>query len=347
MFRLSNHVETIDGEEGRAGALHPRQRLHSGRGRLDGGADGHRSQSPTPSPASTPSRARWRPPDLEDEAYFERRYRRRARAMPTRVASRARTPGRCSPTSWPTRTCSTPTRGGRRRGGRRTTTSSAASSRWGRAPGAGRTRPCRRPARAELEDLVARVLPHPRKVEFIERLQSEQEFARTSQLLDPVQRERARTIAAVIPPMAEALEIADDPDVFALLEAMQDAALRERTFALLKDPGLVDRVERGEAPAGVGSGSPSPSTRRRSRPSGARIGSRTARASTCRKRPALAPQRSRPARGRRVSARERRDSPTLAPRRRRTSTKPWGSPRMASRTAKTGRPAAAIIGSTA
>ena len=110
----------------------------------------------------------------------------------------------------------------------------------------GRDRPKATASKAragELEDLVARILPHPRKVEFVERLQSEQEFARTSQLLDPVQRERAKTIAAVIPPMAEAIEIAEDPDVFPLLEAMQDAALRERTFALLKDPGLVDRVE--------------------------------------------------------------------------------------------------------
>ena len=95
----------------------------------------------------------------------------------------------------------------------------------------------------ELEDLVARILPHPAKVEFVERLQSEQEFARTSQLLDPVQRERAKTIAAVIPPMAAALKIAEDPDVFTLIEAMQDETLRARTFALLDDPGLVDRVE--------------------------------------------------------------------------------------------------------
>ena len=36
--------------EGHAGALHPRERLHGGRGRLDGGADGHRSHRLRPRP---------------------------------------------------------------------------------------------------------------------------------------------------------------------------------------------------------------------------------------------------------------------------------------------------------
>ena len=227
--------------EGRAGAVHPRERLHGDRGRFDGGADGDRSD-----------RLRPRPHRLGQGG--GRRGRPGGRGALRTPLSPAR----------PRRLCAA--RGGR---GRRAVLSGLVADAdlqhahaWREAArrpsdddiirgfismGAGsRNRPDATVSEVragELEDLVARILPHPRKAEFVERLQSEQEFARTSQLLDPVQRERAKTIAAVIPPMAEALEIAEDPDVFALLEVMQDAALRERTFALLKDPGLVDRVE--------------------------------------------------------------------------------------------------------
>ena len=180
--------------------------------------------------------------DLEDEVLFERRYRRRARdAYARRVA------GREAGTVLSDLVADTDLRHAHawREAARRPSDDDIIRGFISMGAGS-RNRPDATVSEVragELEDLVARILPHPRKAEFVERLQSEQEFARTSQLLDPVQRERAKTIAAVIPPMAEALEIAEDPDVFALLEVMQDAALRELTLALLKDPGLVDRVE--------------------------------------------------------------------------------------------------------
>ena len=180
--------------------------------------------------------------DLEDEVLFERRYRQRARSAYARRAA-----GQAAGAVLSDLVADADLRHAHawREAARRPSDDDIIRGFISMGAGS-RARPDANVSEAragELEDLVARILPHPRKLEFVERLQSEQEFARTSQLLDPMQRERAKTIAAVIPPMAEALEIAEDPDVFALLELMQDAALRERTFALLKDPGLVDRVE--------------------------------------------------------------------------------------------------------
>ena len=244
LFRLSNHVETIDGEKVAQGlytlgnaftadevdataelmAIDPiayaLARIDSVKGAVDAA-------------------------DLEDEVLFERRYRQRARRAYARRAA-----GQAAGAVLSDLVADADLRHAHawREAARRPSDDDIIRGFISMGAGS-RARPDATvpEARAgELEDLVARILPHPRKVEFVERLQSEQEFARTSQLLDPVQRERARTIAAVIPPMAEAIEIAEDPDVFALLELMQHTGLRERTFALLKDPGLVDRVEEEE-----------------------------------------------------------------------------------------------------
>ena len=241
MFRLSNHVETIDGEK-----------VTQGLYTLGSAFTGEEVDSTAELMAIDPIayalaridtvKGAVEAADLEDEVYFERRYRRRARdAYARRVAGG----DAGSVLSGLVADADLQHAHAWREASRRPSDDDIIRGFISMGAG-GRNRPgaAVSAARAgELEDLVARVMPHPRKVEFVERLQSEQEFARTSQLLDPVQRERAKTIAAVIPPMAEALEIAEDPDVFALLEAMQDAGLRERTFALLKDPGLVDRVE--------------------------------------------------------------------------------------------------------
>ncbi len=98
------------------------------------------------------------------------------------------------------------------------------------------------PADAALRELLAKLLPHPDKRAFIDTLRSEREFAQASQTLDPVQMERARKIARVIPAMAKALVVAEDPDVRALLMAMQQPGVRQRALALLDDPALAAKV---------------------------------------------------------------------------------------------------------
>ena len=240
-FRLSNHVETIDGEKVAQGLYTLGNAFTTGE--VDATAELMAIDPIAYALARIDTvKGAVDAADLEDEVLFERRYRRRARdAYARRVAGGDAEAVLSDLVADADRQHAHAWREAARR------PSDDDIIRGFISMGAGsRNRPDATVSEAragELEDLVARILPHPRKVEFVERLQSEQEFARTSQLLDPVQRERARTIAAVIPPMAEAIEIAEDPDVFALLEVMQDTALRERTFALLDDPGLVDRVE--------------------------------------------------------------------------------------------------------
>ena len=241
MFRLSNHVETIDGEKVAQGLYTLGNAFTADE--IDATAELMAIDPIAYALARIDTvKGAVEAAELEDEVFFERRYRRRARdAYARRVA------GGDAGTVLSDLVADADLRHAHawREAARRPSDDDII--RGFISMGAGtRNRPNATVSAAragELEDLVARILPHPRKAEFIERLQSEQEFARTSQLLDPVQRERAKTIAAVIPPMAEALEIAEDPDVFALLEIMQDEALRERAFALLRDPGLVDRVE--------------------------------------------------------------------------------------------------------
>ncbi len=241
MFRLSNHVETIDGEKVAQGLYTLGSAFTAAE--VDSTAELMAIDPIAYALARIDTvEGAVETADLEDEVLFDRRYRRRARgAYARRVAggdARAVLADLVSDAdlqhahAW-------------REAARRPSDDDIIRGFISMGAGA-LNRPDAAVSKApavELEDLVARILPHPRKVEFVERLRSEQEFARTSQILDPAQLERAKTIAAVIPPMAEALEIAQEPDVFALLEAMQDAGLRERTFALLKDPGLVDRVE--------------------------------------------------------------------------------------------------------
>ncbi|MCU0758048.1 MAG: cobaltochelatase subunit CobN [Steroidobacteraceae bacterium] len=99
------------------------------------------------------------------------------------------------------------------------------------------------PADAQaLRELLAKVLPHPEKKAFIETLRSDREFAQASQTLDPAQMERARKIARVIPAMAKALAVAGDPDVRALLQAMQAPPARTLALQLLADPALEAKV---------------------------------------------------------------------------------------------------------
>lgn len=94
-----------------------------------------------------------------------------------------------------------------------------------------------------LRELLAKILPYPEKKAFIETLRSERQFEQASQTLDTVQMERARNIARVIPAMAKALAVAEDPDVRALLKAMQSAPTRKLALELLADPTIEATVE--------------------------------------------------------------------------------------------------------
>ncbi|MEN7550019.1 cobaltochelatase subunit CobN [Rapidithrix thailandica] len=94
----------------------------------------------------------------------------------------------------------------------------------------------------ELKSLVIAISPYPEKVAFIEKLKSDKQFKQSAGILDPQTLEKAKTVAKAIPAMAKALEIGQQPDVFALLKMMQKESLRQLTFELLEDKSLAAQV---------------------------------------------------------------------------------------------------------
>ncbi len=95
---------------------------------------------------------------------------------------------------------------------------------------------------AEVKRLVIAISPYPERVDFIENLKSEKQFKQSSGILDPQTLEKAKTVAKAIPAMAKALEVGQQPDVFALLKMMQKEPLRQLTFDFLEDEGLAEQV---------------------------------------------------------------------------------------------------------
>lgn len=94
----------------------------------------------------------------------------------------------------------------------------------------------------ELKRLVIAISPYPERVDFIRNLKSEKQFKQSSGILDPQTLEKAKVVARAIPAMAKALEVGQQPDVFALLKMMQKEQIRQLTFELLEDERLADEV---------------------------------------------------------------------------------------------------------
>ncbi|WP_211212033.1 cobaltochelatase subunit CobN, partial [Flexithrix dorotheae] len=95
---------------------------------------------------------------------------------------------------------------------------------------------------AELKRLVIAISPFPERVDFITNLKSDKQFKQSSGILDPQTLEKAKTVAKAIPAMAKALEVGQQPDVFALLKIMQKESLRKMAFELLEDESLAEQV---------------------------------------------------------------------------------------------------------
>lgn len=108
------------------------------------------------------------------------------------------------------------------------------------------TRPATSPAAPDDEALrrnLVQAMSDPDKRAFIDALRSDQKFKQATWTLDPEALEKARTVARAIPPMAKALDVASDPDVRALLLAMQKDAVRAKVFAWLDDPDLLAKAQ--------------------------------------------------------------------------------------------------------
>jgi cobaltochelatase CobN len=107
---------------------------------------------------------------------------------------------------------------------------------------------------ADLEtakDLLVKIIPYPKRLDFIQSLESEKQFEMASKSLDPELFKQAQTIAKAIPAMREGLEISTIEEVNQLLRLMQKPAVYDEVFLLLQDPSLADRVaaERAEVDA--------------------------------------------------------------------------------------------------
>lgn len=90
---------------------------------------------------------------------------------------------------------------------------------------------------------LARALADPKKRKFFQELRSDQKLKRVLQSLAPESLQSARAIAKAVPAMAEALEIATDPDVRPVLEAMQTEPMRQKILAWTGEPQLQAQVE--------------------------------------------------------------------------------------------------------
>lgn len=96
---------------------------------------------------------------------------------------------------------------------------------------------------AALQRSLARALADPEKRDFLAKLESDKSFQRASQTLDPDSLDTARRVGRAIPAMAKALETATDPDVRALLIAMQKPEIRKQVLVWLKDETIQQRAQ--------------------------------------------------------------------------------------------------------
>ncbi len=99
----------------------------------------------------------------------------------------------------------------------------------------------------QLPKLIAKLCTEAKNREYIEKLQSDKVFERATQMLDAGKRAKAKKLAekmkGMAPEMFEAISIASQPDMLDLLRLMQNDSLRTKTFELLKDDELADKIK--------------------------------------------------------------------------------------------------------
>lgn len=93
-----------------------------------------------------------------------------------------------------------------------------------------------------LKELVVKIAARPKHKEFIQKLQSEEEFIRASALLDPSKRASINKMARLVPAMKESLKIAEDSIVKEVLTIMQIPENKELVFSLLDDKELESEI---------------------------------------------------------------------------------------------------------
>jgi len=99
----------------------------------------------------------------------------------------------------------------------------------------------------QLRYLIVKLCSNEKNKAYIEKLKSEKVFAKTSDMLDPAKRDKAIKMAekmkGMAPEMYESVNIATQPDMLELLHLMQDSTIRVKTFQLLADDKLTEKIE--------------------------------------------------------------------------------------------------------
>lgn len=100
---------------------------------------------------------------------------------------------------------------------------------------------------SRLPELIVRLCANEKNKAYIEKLESDKVFDKSSEMLDPVKREKAVKMAekmkGMAPEMYESVSTANQPDMLELLQIMQDSLLRLKTFELLANDELGKKIE--------------------------------------------------------------------------------------------------------
>ena len=100
---------------------------------------------------------------------------------------------------------------------------------------------------SHLPELIVKLCSNEKNKAYIEKLKSDKAFEKSSEMLDPAKREKAVKMAekmkVMAPEMYESVTTANQPDMLELLQIMQDSLLRLKTFELLADNELAEKIE--------------------------------------------------------------------------------------------------------
>ncbi len=96
--------------------------------------------------------------------------------------------------------------------------------------------------KAELKQLIIKIIPNEEQRKFVERLNSKKEYEQTLTMLDPKTLEKVKSMAKLIPAMKKAVDIALTPTVHRLLVLIQKEELYQLTKDYLKDNKLEQEI---------------------------------------------------------------------------------------------------------
>lgn len=99
----------------------------------------------------------------------------------------------------------------------------------------------------KLKALIIQIMPQQPKLDYIKKIESDQEYERIISLLDPQTRKMAKRISKMIPAMEQALKISEDKAVNEIIRLIQKPTLRKLALAYINDKNLEKEVAEEKA----------------------------------------------------------------------------------------------------